>query len=85
MNFSKKLKDLRLIHMLVPQNLADFLGISVRAYRYYESGEREPNLSTLMRLADFYGISVDTLIGHETLDTPLLHRHINYEVPFDEL
>ena len=44
------------------------LKLGSRTYQYYESGEREPTLSTLIRMADFYGVSIDYLAGRT--DTP---------------
>ena len=43
-------------------------GLSLRGYQNYERGLREPNLSALVALADFYGISVDELICHTPKD-----------------
>ncbi len=37
--------------------------LSLRAYQNYERGDREPVAGTLLTLADFYGVSVDYLLG----------------------
>ena len=37
--------------------------IGSRTYQYYEKGEREPQLSTLIKIADFYGVTLDYLAG----------------------
>ena len=45
----------------------------VRAYQRYEYGQREPQLAVLIRMADFYGVSLDYLVGRSDvrgLDTP---------------
>ncbi len=48
----------------VPQKeLADLLGISVRGYQFYESEDNEPNIKILTVLADFYGVTIDYLVG----------------------
>ncbi len=65
MTFSENLRLLRKARGLKQQELADQLGISPRAYRYYECGEREPQLSVLVRIADYFGISLDELAGRE--------------------
>ena len=44
------------------------LKIALRAYQNYEYGTAEPRLSTLVKLADFYGVSLDYLAGRR--DTP---------------
>lgn len=38
----------------------------------YETGEREPGIAELIKIADYFGVSVDYLIGHT--DDPKLHR-----------
>ena len=35
----------------------------MRSYRRYEAGEREPDASTLVRMADFYDVTTDYLLG----------------------
>lgn len=63
MTFYEKLYSLRTSRGLTQQGLADELGISLRAYRYYEQGEREPQLSVLIRMADYFELSLDELAG----------------------
>lgn len=53
---------------LTQQGAAKEIEISPRAYQYYEAGEREPQLSVLIRMADFYNVSLDYLAGRT--DTP---------------
>jgi transcriptional regulator with XRE-family HTH domain len=48
------------------KEIADFLGISRQAYANYESGNREPDNNTLIKLASYFNISVDYLLGNET-------------------
>ena len=61
MTFPEHLLHLRQKHGLTQTGLAPEIGISWRAYQTYERGEREPQLSTLIALADYYGISLDEL------------------------
>lgn len=63
---SERLKQLRNEHRLTQQNVADHLGVKLRTYQYYESdndSSHRPDLEALVVLADFYGVSVDYLIG----------------------
>lgn len=46
------------------------MGISERAYLTYEYGEREPKLDTLQKLADFYGVTTDYLLGRPDAKPP---------------
>lgn len=43
--------------------LVEALAISRMAYTQYESGNREPNLETLILLSELYGVSLDYLLG----------------------
>ena len=63
--FSDHLIQLREQRSLSQKEVADACGVVVRAYQRYEYGEREPQLSTLIRLADFYRIPLDELVGRE--------------------
>ena len=62
MTFAEHLLQLRKSKGLKQTELAEQIGISWRAYQTYERGEREPTLSTLVALADFYNLSLDELV-----------------------
>ena len=51
--------------------VADYIGLSRQAYAHYEFGDRYPDLKTLCKLADFFGVSVDYLLGRETCNLAL--------------
>lgn len=61
--FSERLILLRHENGLSQKACAKKLQISPRACAYYEAGEREPQLSVLIRMADFYDVSIDYLAG----------------------
>lgn len=63
MKLFERLKYLRETRHLLKKDIAASCGMSLRAYQYYESGEREPVASTLITLADFYDVSLDYLVG----------------------
>lgn len=65
MSLSEALMHLRKTRGLKQQEVADGLGISLRAYQYYERGEREPQASLLIRMADYFDVSLDELVGRE--------------------
>ena len=54
---------LRKEKMLKQEEAADLLEVSLSSYCRYERGEREPDAVVLWKMADFYGVSVDYLIG----------------------
>ena len=65
MTFAEHLLLLRKQSGLKQTQIAEIIGISYRAYQTYERGEREPGLSVLIALADYYNISLDDLACRE--------------------
>ena len=65
------LKELRTKKGLKQSDMADFLGITPQAYQRYEYGTSEPNADGYSKLADFYGVSTDYLLGREPPPNPL--------------
>ncbi len=61
--FSQRLIQLRAARSLSPAHAAKATGVVERAYPRYEYSQREPQLSALVRLADFYGVTLDYLAG----------------------
>ena len=59
----KKIRDLREDRDLKQREVAAFLNCSQRVYSNYELGQRDVPSDILIRLADFYGVSVDYLLG----------------------
>ena len=57
---------LRKQHHISQQQLADALGISRSALGFYEQDRISPSVDTLLAIADYFGVSVDYLLGHET-------------------
>lgn len=63
--FRIRLKELREAKGLSQYSFADAFGISQSTIGNWEAGKREPNFDTMQRLADFFGVSVDYLLGRE--------------------
>ena len=60
---AERLLTLRKGRKLSRQAVADAIKISVRSYQRYENAEREPTASVMVALADFYGVTLDELVG----------------------
>lgn len=58
-----RLKELRKEKKLTQSDVAKHLGISIQAYSHYELGTAEPTIDNLIKLAKYYDVSVDYLIG----------------------
>lgn len=63
--YFKRLEELRIDHDLTQQNVADLLGCQREVYRRYEKGTRTIPADFLIRLADYYQVSVDYILGRE--------------------
>lgn len=71
------LKELRLKRQLTSEQLCERLGIKGGSYRNYERNDRKPDYDTLVKLADFYGVSTDYILGRPNAKAP--------KDPFDEI
>lgn len=68
--FSENLKTLRESRNVSKSELARLLNMAPSAYSPYETGtknigDREPNLTNLVKLADFFNVSTDELLNHK--------------------
>lgn len=61
MQIGKKLKELRLSEKLTQEELAVKLNISRVNYTRYETDKVRPDFETLIKIADFYDISLDEI------------------------
>lgn len=69
---SETLSEIRRGRKLTMKDVAEGIGMKPDTYRNYESGRLEPNLSTLTKIADFYGVSTDYLLGRENKEQTAL-------------
>ena len=68
-----KLKELRLQKGLSQKELSNTLKIEYQNYNKYELDKNEPNIETLKKIADFYDVSIDFLVGRaRPFDFPII-------------
>ncbi len=58
-----RLKELRKKHNLQQKDIAKYLQVAQSTYSYWEQEKFEPDTATLNKLAEYYGVSVDYLLG----------------------
>ena len=63
--FSDSLKAIRVQSGKKQREAAEYLGINIRTYQYYEEGKNEPAIPVLEKLADFFMVSLDELVGRD--------------------
>jgi len=74
--FGERLLNLRKNKKLTQRQLADVIGLSAPAIHSYENGTKEPSITNLNKLADFFEVSVDFLLYRESeLKTPTKDDH----------
>ena len=59
----RRIRDLREDRDLTQKQVAQMLGMSQTGYSKYETGENDIPTLILIKLADFYGTSIDYLLG----------------------
>lgn len=60
--FSKNLKNIRKQSNLSQEDMADYLGCERQTVSMYETGKREPSINMLIKIANFFHVSLDDLI-----------------------
>lgn len=63
--FGERLKELRIEKGVGQVELASAICVSKGIISLWENGLREPKLSNLIALANFFGVSIDYLVGLE--------------------
>ena len=60
---AKRLTELRNAKGLAQKDIAEYLGITKSAYGFYEQNRREPSPEIIKKLADYFDVSADYLLG----------------------
>ena len=63
--FPQRLQTLREKQRLSRRTLAELRGLSKNMISLYERGEKAPSVDALIKLADYFGVSIDFLLGRK--------------------
>lgn len=66
----KNLRKLRMSNGVSQEKLAEFLGITQQSINRYERHKIEPDIETMILMADYFNTTVDYLIGHTPPEDP---------------
>lgn len=61
--FSERLKELRSERNVSQKDVASAIELSLRGFQYYEADKKEPTLSKVVALAEYFDVSIDYLVG----------------------
>lgn len=61
----RRVRDLREDHDKTQRDIAQILNMQLTVYQRYERGERELPLWAAIKLADYYNVTLDYLVGRE--------------------
>lgn len=64
MSFGRNLERIRKDHRISQARLGELLGLTQQMISSYEKEMSSPNIEVLVRIADFFNVSLDTLVGH---------------------
>ncbi|MFA6626952.1 MAG: helix-turn-helix transcriptional regulator [Bacilli bacterium] len=79
MKLSETLRSLRSLHQLTQQDLASYLKISRATYANYEQNRRDPDYYLLIKLANFYHISLDYLLDHNQEQMNVIEKELDFK------
>lgn len=65
-----RLRELREARKITQSQLGEYIGAKKSAISLWESGKRQPDQETLVRLASYFDVSVDYLLGREEQPAP---------------
>ena len=84
-NFKNVFKDLRIRAGYTQDGLSEVLGISRSAISMYENGNREPDFETLEKIADFFNVDMNYLLGKTTVTTSISSSKTAYEPTYEDI
>lgn len=70
---------------LTQKEVAAFLGVDRSTYNKYETGDSEPNFDTICRLADFFDVSVEYLMGRPGAKKTPAYKEAGAKDTWDEI
>ena len=84
-HFNENLRAARERKNMTQKNVADNIGVAKSTYSLYESGNREPNVQTIKKLADLLNVSADDLLGLNQEPTTIAAHFDGDDFTEDEL
>lgn len=85
MILSKTLQNIRLANGMSQAKMAEIVGVHPSTYANYEQGRREPDYQTVLKICDYFNISLDSFFGRKAgLDVPKYEKKPLYKSDIHE-
>ena len=84
-HFNENLRAARERKNMTQKDVADNIGVAKSTYSLYESGNREPNVQTIKKLADLLNVSAADLLGLNQAPTTIAAHFDGDDFTEDEL
>lgn len=78
MLFGSMIKKLREQKNLKQEDIAKMMNVDRSTVGKWENGSSKPDYEKMIKLADYYGVSVDYLLGREEVETIAAHKEGEY-------
>ena len=72
--FGDRLRELRKNCKMTQETLGEKLGVSKNAISYWESGDTQPSIEIIVKLADIFKVSTDYLLGIQLDNLPEIDK-----------
>ncbi len=82
--FGTILSNLRKEKKLLQKDVANYLKVSTSSYGFYEQGKRDPDYETLTKIADFFNVSIDYLLGRTDFKNQMDYSFTFFEDYFSQ-
>lgn len=74
-----RIRELRKKCGITMKELGEIIGVAESTVSQYETGKRQPDYETLLKLGEYFGVTVDFLLGAEKAPTPEGERTVSDE------
>lgn len=78
---TSRLKELRKSKKLTQSQFADLMGVSQATITFWENGKREPDLATIVKIADVFDTTTDYLLGRQNAKVTIIDGPAPVEPP----
>ena len=75
-----RLRKLRRERDIKQSDLSDYMSVSQGTLSLWENGKKEPDLASLAKLADYFQVSIDFLLGKCDIPQPVQYRNESEEI-----